>query len=75
MERSGVSDISNKVIHSRVIERCDEHRQCTPTSKRVDVSGTGITLPGRADVSEAVAGPCRLQLFAVSGSPGVKLSE
>jgi hypothetical protein len=72
--------MSNKVIHSkerdvisRVIERCDEDRQCTPN--RVDVFGTGITLPGRAGVSQAAAGPCRLQLCPVLGSSGVKLSE
>ena len=31
----------------------------------VDVFGTGITLHGRSDVSQAVAGPSRLQLCAV----------
>jgi hypothetical protein len=34
-----------------------------------------VTLPGRADVSEAAAGRCRLQLCAVLGSSGIKLSE
>jgi hypothetical protein len=33
-----------------------------------------MTLPGRVDVSHAAAGPCRLQLCAVLGSPGIKLS-
>jgi hypothetical protein len=50
-------------------------RQCTFTPNRVDVFGTGITLPGHADVSQAAAGPCRLQLYAVLGSSGVKLPE
>jgi hypothetical protein len=82
MERIGVSKMSNKVIRSRdrdifsrLIVRCDEDRQCTPTPNRVYVFGTGITLPGRADVSQAAAGPCRLQLCAVLGSSGVKLAE
>jgi hypothetical protein len=82
MERIGVSKISNKVIHSTerdiistVIERCDEDRQCTRNPKRVDVFGTGIILPGRADVSQAAAGQCRLQLCAVLGNSGIKLSE
>jgi hypothetical protein len=77
-----MSKISNKIIHnkerdsmSRVIERCDEDRQCTRTPNRVDVYGTCIILPGRADVSQAAAGPCRLQLCAVLGSSGIKLSE
>jgi hypothetical protein len=50
MERIEVSKISNKVTHSkekgiisRVIERCNEDRQCTRTPNRVDVFGTGIT--------------------------------
>jgi hypothetical protein len=67
-----VSKISNKVIHSNVrdiissvIERCGEDRPRTPTPNRVDVFGRGITLPGRADVSQTTAGPCRLQLCAV----------
>jgi hypothetical protein len=47
-------------------------RQCTPTPNRIDVSGT---LPGRADVSEAAAGPCRLQLCVVLGSSGITVSE
>jgi hypothetical protein len=77
-----MSDISNKVICSkgrditrRVIERFAEDRQCTPTPNRTDASRTGITLPGRADVSETAAGPCRLQLRAVLGSSGMKLPE
>jgi hypothetical protein len=82
MERIGVSKISNKVIHSKdrdiiskVIERCDEDKKSTRTPNRVDVFGTRITLPGYADVSQAEAGPCRLQLCAVLGSSGIKLSE
>jgi hypothetical protein len=62
MERIGVSKIPNKVIYSkerdvtsRVIERCHEDRQCTPTPNKVDVSGTGTTYPGHADVSQAAA--------------------
>jgi hypothetical protein len=76
-----VSKISNKEIHrkerdiiSRVIEGCLEDRQCAPTPNRIDVSGTAITLPGHADVSQAAAGPSRLQLCAVLGSSGIKLS-
>jgi hypothetical protein len=82
MERVGVSKISNKVIYSKdrdfiswVIECCDEDRQRTPTPNTVDVSGTGITLPDHADVSQAAAGLCRLQLCAELGSSGIKLSE
>jgi hypothetical protein len=67
--------MANRDIISRAIECCDEDKQCPPTSNRIDVSGTGITLPGHADVSEAVARLCRLQLCAVLGSSGVKLSE
>ena len=77
-----MSTFSNKVIHSkerdsisRVIKRCDEDRQCIRTPNRVDVFGTGITLPGRDVVSQAAAGPCRLQLCAVLGSSDIKLSE
>jgi hypothetical protein len=62
----------NKVIHSkhrdiisRLIDLCDEDRQCTRTTNKVDVFGTGIT---RDDVSQAAAGPCRLQLCPVLGS-------
>jgi hypothetical protein len=82
MERIGLSNISNKVIHSKergiistVIERCDDDRQCACTPNRVDVFGSGITSPGRADMSHAAAGPCRLQLCAVLRSSGIKLSE
>jgi hypothetical protein len=49
------------------IEGYDKDRQCTPTPNRIDVSGTGMTLPDRVDVSEAAAGPCQLQLCAVYG--------
>jgi hypothetical protein len=56
-----------------VIARCDEGRQRTPTRNRTDVCGTGITLPGRADVSQAAAGSCRLQLSTVLGSSGVQV--
>jgi hypothetical protein len=48
---------------------------CTRTPNRVNVFGTGMTLPGHADVSQAAAGPCRLQLDAVLGSSDIKLSE
>jgi hypothetical protein len=81
MEQIGVSKIPNKRftvkrdIVSRVIEHCDEDIQHTTTPNRVDVSGTGITLPGCADVSQAVARPCRIQLCTVLGSSGIKLSE
>jgi hypothetical protein len=60
---------------SRIIVHCDEHRQCTPTPNRLHVSATGITLSGSADMSKAVAKPCQLQLCAVLGSSGIKLSE
>jgi hypothetical protein len=76
-----VSNISNKVIHSKgdiiteVMEHCDEDRQCTPTPNRLHVSGTGITLSGYADMGKAMAKPCQLQLCAVLGSLGIKLSE
>jgi hypothetical protein len=75
-----VSHISNTLIAkrdiiSRAIEHCDEERQYTPTPNRVDVSGTGMILPGCADVSEAAAGPCRLQLCAMLGSSGIKFPE
>jgi hypothetical protein len=65
MGRIEVLNIYHKVIYSkergimsRVIERCDGDRQCTRTPNRVDVFGTGITLPGHADVSQAAARPC-----------------
>lgn len=77
-----MSKISKKVIHSkdryfsgRVIERCDRDRQCTPIPNRVNVFGTGMTLLGLADVRQAVARPCSLQLCVVLGSSGIKLSE
>jgi hypothetical protein len=41
----------------------------------MDVFGTGITTPGRADVSQAPAGLCRVQLCAVFGSTRIVLSE
>jgi len=41
---------------------CDQER--IPNTRKV--FGTGITLPGLSKVSQAVAGPCRLQLCAVS---------
>jgi hypothetical protein len=60
-----VSKIPNKVIHSKeidiissIIERYEEDRQCTPTPNTANVSGTGTTLPGHADVSQALARPC-----------------
>jgi len=52
---------------------CD--RQCTPTPNKVDVFGTGKTLPGRGDLNQAVTGPCRTQLSAALGSSGMKLPE
>ena len=42
-------------------------RQCTHVVNRVDVFGTGVTLSGRSDVNQAVAGPFPLQLCAVLG--------
>jgi hypothetical protein len=67
--------IAKRDIISRIIELGDEDRQCTSTPNRLDVSGRGITLPGRADVSEAAAGPCRLRLCAVSGRVHTKLTK
>ena len=43
--------------------------------KRVDIFGTGIILCGRSDVSQIVAGPCRLQLCAVLGELMIKLAD
>jgi hypothetical protein len=70
-----VSKFSNKRTHrkdrdiiSRVIEHCDEDRQRNLIPNMVSIFGTGNILPGRADVSQAAAGPCRLQLCAVLGS-------
>ena len=37
--------------------------------------GTSITLPGPADLNQAVIGLCWPQLYAVLGSSGVKLSD
>jgi hypothetical protein len=45
--------------------------QCTHAPKRVDVFGKGVTFSGRSDVSQAVAGPSRLQLCAVLMSSGI----
>jgi hypothetical protein len=64
-----------KGIISRVVEHCDDDRQCTRTTNRVDVFGTGITLSSHAHMSQAAAGLCRLQHCAVLGSSGIKLSE
>jgi hypothetical protein len=50
-------------------------RQCTRTPNRADVIGTGITLPGCADMSQAGARLLRLQLCAVLWSSGIKLAE
>jgi hypothetical protein len=47
--------MAKRDIISRVIKHCDEDRQCTPTPNRTDVSGTGITFPDRANLSEAAA--------------------
>jgi hypothetical protein len=70
-----VSKTANKVIHSKdrdiistVIVRCDEDKQRIRTPNNINALGTGITLSGHADVSQAAAGPCRLQLCAVLGS-------
>ena len=42
---------------------------------RVDVFGTGLTLLGRSDVSQAVTGLFRLQICAVLGLCRIKLPE
>ena len=42
---------------------------------RVDIFETAATCSGRSDVSQAVARPSRMQLCAVLGSSGTKLSE
>jgi hypothetical protein len=59
--------IPKRDIISTVIERCYEDKH-TSTPNRIEVSGTDITLPNRADVSDAAAGPCRQQLCAVLGA-------
>jgi hypothetical protein len=69
------SFITKRDVISRVIEGCDGDRQRTRTPNRTDVSGTGIRLPVRADVSEAAVGPCRLQPCAMLGSSRIGLSE
>jgi hypothetical protein len=66
--------IPKRDIISAVIERCNEDKH-TSRPNRTQVSGTDITLPNRADVSAAAAGPCWLQLCAVLGGPGVTLSD
>jgi hypothetical protein len=67
--------IAKRDIISRVSERCDEGAQCTRTANRMDVSGTGVTLPGSADVGGAAAVQCVPQLCPVLRSSGIKLSE
>jgi hypothetical protein len=42
---------------------------------KIDVFGTGITLPSRADVNQAVTGPCWPQLCAVFVRSDTKLSD
>jgi len=42
---------------------------------RLNVFGTGITLPGHSDVSQAASGPYCLQLCAALASSGIKISE
>jgi hypothetical protein len=48
-------------------------RQCTRI--RVNVSGKGMTISGHCGVSQAVAGPCWLQLCAVLGSWDVDILD
>ena len=52
-------DCPNGLImgHSVTLKQC--------TTSRVNVFGEGMTLPGRSDVSQEMAEPCRLQLCAV----------
>jgi hypothetical protein len=52
--------------------RSDWSYECTPNT--VNVFETGITLPGRSEVSQAATTPCRLQLRAVLESSASKLS-
>jgi hypothetical protein len=44
-------------------------------SQQIDISGIGITLGGHSNISQVVAGPSHLQLCAVLGSSGIKLSK
>ena len=46
-----------------------------PTPDKVDVFGTDITLLGRAYPNKAETGPCRIHLYAVLASLGIKLSD
>jgi hypothetical protein len=61
--------LAKQFIATRMIDTA-LHFECT--HNRVHVSGTGITLPGRPEVSQAAAAPCRLQLSAVLGGSGIK---
>jgi len=44
--------------------------ECPPN--RANVSETGITLPGRSEVSQAAATPCRQELCKMIGNSGSK---
>jgi hypothetical protein len=48
--------IPKRDIISTVMERCNEDKH-TSKPDRIEVSGIDITLPNRADVSDAAAGP------------------
>jgi hypothetical protein len=50
-------------------------KQCTHAYDRADIFGTGVTLHGYSDMSQAVARLAKLQLCAVLGISGIKLSE
>jgi hypothetical protein len=49
-----------------------EHTKCTPI--RVNVSETGITVPGHSEVNLQAAMPCHVQLCMVLRSSTNKLS-
>jgi hypothetical protein len=62
-------------VLSLLVQTRNGYRRCTCTPNRADVFGTGVTLPGCAEESKAVAGLCQLQLRAVLGISGIRLSE
>ena len=51
------------------------NRQSIPTPNKVDVFGTGIMLPGCADLNQAGTRPCQPQVYAVLRSSGIKLYD
>jgi hypothetical protein len=76
---SGASKIfnRNKLTHKLYLWQKWSYykKECTHAPNTTDIFGTGLTLFGRSDVSQSVAGPSRLQLCAALGSSSIKLSE